>query len=295
MRILDEASRRDLLAKSKASQKGKQRYNRRNKSSIMKSTREMNDIDMNALFKDGILTVCLQVHGETNDYIVKIKFGGFLDEVRKLVKEEFDLNIRNITRAIISCFNNEETYIHCSCPDFKYRFDYWATVNDFTSGPEQHSNGQWIRNPSDDLGSACKHVLLVLSNNRWIQTVARVIYNYIQYIKSHKERLYAEIIYPAVFRKKYSDAVQQDMFDDNTLDKRDIRIANDERRTSTQFQKGNKQGVRFASDKMDRNQLTLFGNNNNNEEPKEEEKNEVTLFGDKTEDENKLTDVEEQD
>ena len=260
MRILDEASRRDLLAKSKASRKGKQRYNRRNKSSIMKSTREMNDIDMNALFKDGILTVCLQVHGETSDYIVKIKFGGFLNELKKLVKEEFDLNIRNITRAIISCFNNEDTFIHCSCPDWKYRFDYWATTNKFTSGPEQHSNGQWIRNPVDDLGSGCKHVLLVLSNNRWIQTVARVIFNYVQYIKQHKEQLYAKIIYPSVFGKKYEEPVQQDMFDD-TLDKKDIRIANDERRTSTQFKKGNKSGVRFDSDKMDRNQLTLFGDN----------------------------------
>ena len=265
MRRLDEASRRDLLAKSKSSKKGRERYNRRNKSSVMKSTREMNDIDMNALFKDGILTVCLQVRGETNDYIVKIKFGGFLKELKKLVTEEYDFNIRNITRAIISCFNNEDTFIHCSCPDWKYRFDYWSTVNKFTSGPEQHSNGQWIRNPNDSLGAGCKHVLLVLSNNRWVQTVARVVYNYVQYIKQHREKLYAQIIFPAIFDKKYEDAVQQDMFDDDTLNKDDIKAANDERRTSTQFKKGNTQGVRFDSDKMERNQLTLFGQQDDND------------------------------
>ncbi len=267
MRMLLEANRQALLAKSRASKKGRERYNRRKRSTVLNSTREINNINMNELFKDDILTVSIVVRGETDTYEVKVKFGGFLKKLRSLADTEDEVDIRNITRALVHAFNSDDAYVHCSCPDYTFRYNYWNSRNNVDSGPLQRDNGKWIRNPDDSLGSGCKHVLLVISNERWLQTVARVIFNYIQYIKKHREALYARIIYPAIFNKKYEEPTQMDMFDtDDTLDKAEIKTANDERRDSTKFKKGNQSGVQFASDKMDKAQLDLFDEENPEED-----------------------------
>ena len=69
---LTEATRNQLIAKSKSSEKGKQRFNRRSKSKVKNTTSAMNKIDMNKLFTEDILTVGVPVKGENNDYTVKI-------------------------------------------------------------------------------------------------------------------------------------------------------------------------------------------------------------------------------
>ena len=216
---------------------------------------------MNKLFKDNILTVNISVKGETDDYTVKISFGGFLDILRDLLGDDANnLNLRNITRALVTGFNKDDVYIFCSCPDFHYRFGYWATRNKLNSG-EAEDRPSDITNPDDSLGSGCKHILLVLSNNSWLMKVASVINNYIKYMEKHYQKLYADIIYPAIFGKDYEEPVQLSIDDidsaDNlhtdtdTLDK-----ANTYGQDRTRFQKGNTQGIRFASNNSsDENQL----------------------------------------
>ena len=214
---------------------------------------------MNKLFKDDILTVNISVNGETDDYTVKISFGGFLDILRDLLDDNIEnLNLRNITRALITGFNRDDVYIFCSCPDFHYRFGYWATRNKLTSG-EPENRPSDITNPEDSLGSGCKHILLVLSNNSWLIKVASVINNYIKYMEKHYQKLYAEIIFPAIFDREYEEPVQL-TFDDadkteldtdsDTLDK-----ANTYNQERTKFQKGNTQGVRFAPKENDDTQM----------------------------------------
>lgn len=246
---LFEASRNDLLTKSKTSYKGRQRFKRRVKSKVANQVKQFNSIDMNKLFKDGILTVNVAVKGETDDYVVKMSFGGFLDLLRKEIRNDEEIDLRCITRALINGFNKDDVYIHCSCPDFKYRFAYWATKNNINSGEPQNDNGKWIRNPDDRLGSGCKHVLLVLSNNSWLIKVASVINNYIKYMKKYREKQYADIIYPAIYDKPYEEPAQTSMFDDDELasDEDTLDVSNEFGRTSTQFKKGNTQGLRFAS------------------------------------------------
>ena len=249
------------MTKSKSSIKGKQRFNRRSKSKVANNVRQYNSIDMNKLFKDNILTVNISVKGETDDYTVKISFGGFLDILRDLLGDDANnLNLRNITRALVTGFNKDDVYIFCSCPDFHYRFGYWATRNKLNSG-EAEDRPSDITNPDDSLGSGCKHILLVLSNNSWLMKVASVINNYIKYMEKHYQKLYADIIYPAIFGKDYEEPVQLSIDDidsaDNlhtdtdTLDK-----ANTYGQDRTRFQKGNTQGIRFASNNSsDENQL----------------------------------------
>ena len=62
--ILNEASRNDLITKSKVSTKGRERFKRRVKSKVANQVKQFNSIDMNKLFKDDILTVNIAVEGE---------------------------------------------------------------------------------------------------------------------------------------------------------------------------------------------------------------------------------------
>ena len=206
---------------------------------------------MNKLFKEDILTVNISVKGETDDYTVKISFGGFLDILRDLIEDNVEnLNLRNITRALIMGFNKDDVYIFCSCPDYHYRFGYWNTVKNITSGnPEDRPSN--ITNPEDKLGAGCKHILLVLSNNSWLMKVASVINNYIKYMEKHYTRLYADVIFPAIFDRDYEEPVQltiNDIDADDTLqtDNDTLDKANVYNRERTKFQKGNTQGIRFT-------------------------------------------------
>ena len=250
--LLHEDNRQKLINKSKTSEKGKQRFDRRNKSRVANTVKSFNSIDMNKLFKEDILTVNIPVNGETDDYIVRITFGGFLEILRDTTEPGQELNFRDISRAAIIGFNRDDVFIHCSCPDFKYRFNYYATLNDINSGTPETRPSK-ITNPDDSLGSACKHVLLVLNNTSWIIRVARVIINYIRYMQVHYEKLYADIIYPAIYGDEYKEPVQlsiDDMSGEDKLageeDTDTVSSANEYNRERTKFQKGNDKGIRFA-------------------------------------------------
>ena len=265
MRILHEDNRQKLISKSKSSTKGRQRFNRRNKSKVKNTVKEMNSINMDKLFKQDILTVNIPVQGETDDYFVKITFGGFLQILRDQLNGEIrDIDFRDISRAAIIGFNKDDVYIFCSCPDFHYRFGYWTTRNKVNSGtPETRPSD--ITNPDDNLGSGCKHILLVLNNNSWIIRVSRVILNYIRYMQKHYEKLYADIIFPAIYGTDYQEPVQLDIDDiggNDTLATDDdtdiIDKASEYNQDRTRFQKGNKQGVRFSKNEDDDNtQMSL--------------------------------------
>lgn len=208
---------------------------------------------MQSLFVHDVLTVNVPVHGETDNYLVRMKFGGFLDLLRTRIEQQGNkLDLRSVTRALLDAFNQEDVYIRCNCPDFTYRHAYWATIKDINSGvPEKRPSA--ITNPKNNLGPGCKHIMLVLANNSWLTKVARVIYNYILYMNRTQQKLYADIIYPAIYREKYQGPVQIGMLDkqelDNTLDTgstTDIDQANKEGRQRGVFKVGNK--YRFKPD-----------------------------------------------
>ena len=263
MNRLFEDSRQQLISKSKNSIKGKQRFNRRNKSKVANTVKAMNSIDMNKLFKEDILTVNIPVHGETDDYTVKITFGGFLEILRDQISENNVIDFRAVSRAAIIGFNKDDVFINCSCPDFRYRFAYYCTRNSVNSGAPENRPSD-ITNPDDSLGSACKHVLLVLNNTSWIIRVSRVITNYIRYMEKHYKKLYADIMYPAIYGKKYEEPVQLTIDDndaENNLatetDTDTLDTANKYNQERTKFQKGNNKGVRFSPEEDEDSQLEL--------------------------------------
>lgn len=248
LEALHEDTRSQLIDKSKASQKGRQRFNKRTKSSLSSSVSQYNEIDMNKLFKDNILTVGIKIKGETDDYVVTIKFGGFLDFLnQEVVRNDGVLDLRGITVALVRAFNSDNVYIRCSCPDFYYRFGYWDTVKNIITGTPQNIPSP-ITNPDNKLGASCKHILLVLSNTSWLVKIASVINNYVKYMERNYKSAYSNVIYPAIYKKKYEEPVQTSIFDKDVLDtdKETIDISNKQAVDRNRFQQGNKQGVRFA-------------------------------------------------
>lgn len=221
--LLLEVSRRDLINKSKKGASyspknqalGKNRWERKKWSKVANSTREFNSIDMNAFFKKDILTVNVPVRGETDNYIVKVKFEGVLNEIAKNVQANNNkLDYRIISQALSRIFNNQDIYVHCNCKDFQFRFGYWSTVQGYNSGqPENRPNRFTWTNSRDNMGAVCKHGNLVLANVSWLMKVASVINNYIHYAETYMQRQFADIIFPKIYGVKYPEALQLGMFD----------------------------------------------------------------------------------
>lgn len=107
------------MAASRNAQKekdGQTRYQKRLKSKMATSNREYNDIDMNELFRNGILTVNIPVQGETDNYIVTFSFGGFLNKLHdELERTNNQLQLRTVIRAVVNCFNSDNVYVRCNC------------------------------------------------------------------------------------------------------------------------------------------------------------------------------------
>ncbi len=236
MSILYEDKRSQLISRSKRSQRekidGKTRFEKRVKSRVASSNRQYNSIDMNKFFKNHILTVDIPVTGETDNYVVKVTFGGIMDNIQRRLRQNNGVfDIKTIVRSMIDCFNSEDIYTWCSCPDYRYRMAYWASKNGINSGPVEDRPSN-ITNPGDRLGPGCKHVMLVLNNNSWIMKVASVIYNYTNYVQKHYEQQYADIIYPALYGKPYEGDIQLQLEPDETPD---IDTANTYARTKNRW------------------------------------------------------------
>ena len=76
-------------------------------------------------------------------------------------------------------------------------------------------------------------------------------------MEKHYQRLYADIIYPAIYGKEYEKPVQLDIDSSDELDtERDtIDASNRYAADKNKFKQGNTQGIRFASNKDD--QMTI--------------------------------------
>lgn len=222
--LLLEKNRQELINKSKSGReyskknqaKGKNRWERRRYSQIANSVRDYNNINMDAFWKGDILDFKIKVHGETDDYVVTVTFEKILDELQREVKANNNkLEFKCVLRALLKAFNGEDVYLSCSCFDWKFRFSHYATVDRYNSGiPELRPNRFSWTNKNNDMGSACKHVNLVLSNTDWMMKVASVINNYIKFTKENMGRNYADYIFPKVYGMPYNRAVQLSLFDD---------------------------------------------------------------------------------
>ena len=242
--LLLELNRGQLINKSKKSDpykdqsKGRNRWERRNRSRIATRVDQYNKIDMNDFFKKDELRVGINVNGETSDYVVLIRYNGALREIAEQIKRNNNkLEFKCVLIALQRVFNSGNVFVSCTCPDWKYRQAYHSTRDGYNSGvPEMIASD--ITNPGDTKGAGCKHVNLVLGNVDWLMKVASVINNYIHYMEKTYERKYADLIFPKLFGIPYEKAVQLNLFDtDDTLkdDEEEISLSNRYGRERTKF------------------------------------------------------------
>lgn len=221
---LQEDSRSLLVSKSRTAgpyknqMRGKNRFERKKHSQIAKTVKQYNKIDMNRLFKEDILEIAIPVTGETDSYTVHIRMDGVIAEVARNIKNNKNkLEFRTIVQSLTKVFNSANIFVKCSCPDYKYRFAHWNIVNrvsvDDTS--KDPGPGKGIRNPNDDKGRGCKHVLLCLANGDWIMKVASVINNYIHYAEEKLQKPFIKLIFPKLYGVPYDEAIDNDVLPDD--------------------------------------------------------------------------------
>lgn len=217
-RIL-EATRNQLIKKSKTAGKELVRNNRtnrwvgKNNCKVASTVKDYNKVDMDTFWKKDILIFKIKVKGETDTYFVTVEFTHILDKIARRIKDNHNkLEIKCIYDSLLQALNSSDIKVDCTCPDFKYRFKVWATKNDYNSGKEENREAK-ITNPNDNLGAACKHILNVLNNAEWLQKIASVINNYVNYCKDNMQYNYARFMFPKLYGMTYDKAVQMTMYD----------------------------------------------------------------------------------
>lgn len=214
---LNEATRKDLIVKSKGGQKYKNRagsrWDAKKEISIASTVKDYNKIDMNNFWKKDILTFGINVKGETDAYVVTVELSNILNRIKtKVVQNRNKLDLKCIYDSLVEALNSSDIKVSCSCPDFTYRFKVWATKNNYNAGEAENREAK-ITNPNDNLGSACKHILNILNNAEWIKQVSSVINNYANYCKDNMEYNYSRFIFPKIYGMTYDKAIQLTMDD----------------------------------------------------------------------------------
>lgn len=215
--ILNEATRKDLIIKSKkgAEYKSKEgnRWDAKKDISIASTVKDYNKIDMNTFWKKDVLNFGIKIKGETDNYIVTVEFINILNRLKNnVVKDKNKLTIKCIYDALVEALNSSDVKVDCSCEDFIYRFKVWATKNNYNTGKKEDREAK-ITNPNDNLGAACKHILNVLNNAEWIKKISSVINNYINYCKDNMEYNYSKFIFPKIYGMSYDKAAQLTIYD----------------------------------------------------------------------------------
>lgn len=215
--ILNEATRKDLIIKSKkgAEYKSKEgnRWDAKKSISIANTVKDYNKIDMNTFWKKDVLNFGIKIKGETDNYIVTVEFINILNRLKNnVVKDKNKLTIKCIYDALVEALNSSDVKVDCSCEDFIYRFKVWATKNNYNTGKKEDREAK-ITNPNDNLGAACKHILNVLNNAEWIKKISSVINNYINYCKDNMEYNYSKFIFPKIYGMSYDKAAQLTIYD----------------------------------------------------------------------------------
>lgn len=153
--LLNEARRSQLISNSRNAKKekdGKNRFQKRVNQRLKANVQNLNNIDFNEFFKNNILVVNLDVIGETDTYTVTVSFGGVLDKIQdEIKKDNGELTLKGIIRALLSAFDTNDVYYRCQCPDFYYRFSYVLSQDNVIYGEKQTIPAK-VTNPNNNLG-----------------------------------------------------------------------------------------------------------------------------------------------
>ncbi len=161
-----EKTRQELLKKQK--KETPERVIRANAYSVSNIS-----IDSDAFMSDW-LVITTNISGNSSTYEDAIAFKGVFTDLIEAAKQSSShtVNSKLIIKSIHTSLDKNDIYISCNCPDFKFRYDYWATQGKFKWGKLQNSNGKQIRNPNNNIGSMCKHLYALLRSNKFLNAIS---------------------------------------------------------------------------------------------------------------------------
>ena len=152
------------------------------------SPKDFKNVDFEDLFENNTFTWSTRVKGASN-YIVTISFDGPFDLLKYELKSMRGKNrwkrvtLDMVTKALSRALDTEDLYVNCSCPDYKYRFHFWATQAGCNYGVPQNRAPK-VRNVKNNKGYCCKHILAILYGKRWVQSAAKA---WLAYMKANPE------------------------------------------------------------------------------------------------------------
>lgn len=225
IKFLSEATRHDLLTKAHAADsytnRKKNRYNNRTSVAVSYTTENMSDIDVNLLFKNDIIDAKFFIKGLKDTHCIEIVFKGFCNELHQIINPNERISLIQIEKALKIAFNKSDIYVDCDCGDFKYRMAYNATKDGYKAGNPQtepikksiSSRRNSTSNINKNLGPICKHLANALQNLDWLRPLSRTIYNLIEASERKNDKVWKNIIYPAVYGVDYTeiDTTDQDV------------------------------------------------------------------------------------
>ena len=124
------------------------------------STRAQKSRDYSVSIKEFTLDplyIVFEVTGGTRPYEVDMAFKDVAPKSRAAIK---------------NAIKNGQVKTGCSCPDAKFRFNYWQNKNGYGFDTEHRPAN--VTNPKNDKGPGCKHLAAVLSReDQWINELIR--------------------------------------------------------------------------------------------------------------------------
>lgn len=166
-----EIDRKNLVGKTKA--QSTNRYNKR----LSYHATSYDNVDMSELLTKDLIVA----HVTVGDYICTIAFQGVIYNLVEILDKQPNPNItlQSVIRAVTKAIDDTDIYVDCTCPDFIYRFSYYASKYGYKYG-RQETRPPRETNPNDNMGSMCKHLTALLSNKRWLVKLSSVINAYIK-------------------------------------------------------------------------------------------------------------------
>lgn len=160
---ISEVTRKNMVGKTK--KQSPQRYKRK----VNYRPKSFDGIDVDELFNTGELVVKVPV----GDYICTVAYDGIFKELWRVVNAQNipQITLQSCIKALQRSIDNTDIKVDCQCPDFKYRFSYWATQYDYKYGKPETRPAK-ITNPHDSIGAMCKHLTCLLANKRWLVKLA---------------------------------------------------------------------------------------------------------------------------
>jgi len=168
---LNEITRSQAVSKTR--KQSPKRYAKR----IYYGVKDFGKLNVNDLVADDMLVITAPV----GDYMCTVAYTGVLDELELILQRQQrpNVNIDTVRSAISNSIDKTDVKVNCTCADFRYRFAYFATKNNYKYGKAETRPSN-ITNPDDDIGAVCKHLTSLLVSKEWLRKVASIVNKFIK-------------------------------------------------------------------------------------------------------------------